>query len=151
MIFPEDYELKEDFEADEEDAEELPELMDYDLDMSVESWEIKMDGGVPGVAKGIDALRIWVKKALLTAYGRYAYDSFGAMLLSVEPSTDAEAMAKEAENAIRDALEESDYIISVDDFKGKREGNVLRLSFCVHTIYGDFYDETEVELDYGSI
>lgn len=149
MIFPEDYELEEDFEAEEEDMEELPELMDYDLDMSIEPWEIKMGGGVPGVAKGIDALRIWIKKALLTAYGRYAYDGFGAMLLSVEASTDAEAMTKEAEDAIRDALEESDYIISVDDFKGEREGDILQLSFCVHTIYGDFYDEAEV--DYGSI
>lgn len=149
MIFPEDYELEEDFEAEEEDMEELPELMDYDLDMSVEPWEIKTDGGAPGVAKGIEALRIWIKKALLTAYGRYAYDGFGAMLLSVETSTDAEVMTKEAEDAIRGALEESDYIISVDDFKGEREGNILQLSFCVHTIYGDFYDEAEV--DYGSI
>lgn len=148
MIFPEDYELEEDFEADEEDAEGLPELMDYKLDMSADPWEIVTENGRPSIVEGADALRQWIKKALLTAYGRYAYEGFGSMLLSVEPGTDAEAMAKEAEDAIRDALEESDYIISVDDFKGEREGNILQLSFCVHTIYGDFYDETEV--DYGS-
>ena len=144
MIFPEDYELEENFEAEEDEEDELPELMDYALDMSADPWELVTKNGRPVVVEGIDALRQWIKKALLTASGRYAYGAFGSKLSSLDPNTDLETMAQEAEDAIRETLEESDYIVAVDDFQAEWDGGSLKLGFCVHTIYGDDEEMTEV-------
>lgn len=145
MIFPEDYETQEDYEEDDETEDRaLPELTDWALDTTVTPWVMALRDGAPYTITGIDALRQWIHKALLTPEGRFIYSDFG--IASVAPLTDFAILSDDIKTAITAALMVSDYITDVTGFTFERLENGIRTAFSVISVYGVLEDE-EVEVD----
>ena len=107
--------------------------------------------GQPYTVTGDEALRIWVRCALHPENVRFLYSAhsadYGNQL--------AEYMAERAEQGILESLVKrevqetllvSPYITAVDGFAFERSGSRLTAHFAVHTVYGDFTTESEVEL-----
>lgn len=143
MILPEDFDFPEEAE---ETAAELPLLMDLALDL--ETGQLAVRNGRHYTVTGLEALRIWIWKALRTNRGQYtAYsDQFGQDLEEVFGQTDLEMAQVLAQDYLTEALETSPYILDVRDFQFERSGSGLEVAFVVDSIYGQVEETLEVEL-----
>ena len=141
MIFPQEWS-----EAAEERVEELPIPVDWALDF--ETGELAVKNGKNYRVEGLEAIKVWVYKALRTSRGVWpAYSSeFGHDLDMLIGSADVQAASELAEEYVRDALVYSPYIEEVRDVEVTREWDRLYLSCTVDTIYGEIETKTEVEL-----
>lgn len=148
MIFPDDYELQEDYETDEKSGTaDLFEPTDWALNMTAEPWTMALKDGKPYMVTGIEALRQWVKKALMTPHARYAYSAeFGSTLDAIAPSTDLEMLKNAIKTAVIEALAVSPYIDGVDGFSFLQCGNAVSAAFSVRTIYGDIQEEVTTDV-----
>ncbi|MDO4772999.1 MAG: DUF2634 domain-containing protein [Bacillota bacterium] len=99
---------------------------------------------------GDEALKIWIRKALLTERYKFkAYDdSFGSELNSLVGMTvDIDIVRVEIKRMITEALLVNPYILEVDDFRIFEDSKKREVSFSVKTIYSDF--KFELENAYG--
>jgi hypothetical protein len=88
---------------------------------------------------GLDALKVWMYKALLTARGRFAAysDSFGSELESLLGSAYSPAAARsEAQRMVTEALLVSPYINEVSGVEVAQEGGLLAIKCAVASVYG---------------
>lgn len=126
--------LGERFEIEEQST------MTYKMNMEEKS--------VGDYADGLDAVRQAVYKILMTErfeyimysgnYGIETVDLYGQELSYVCP---------ELERRVREALMQDDRIKSVDDFSFDTEKRgAVRAAFTVHTVFGDFKADREVNI-----
>lgn len=120
--------------------------MEYDIYPSKTYGLDTEHGRISGYVDALEAVRQAVEKALMTE--RYAYaaytGNYGAELCA-KLGMPASYVMPEIKRAICEALEWDSRIDSVDGFTFSREGRTLRAAFTVHSIYGDFDSETEVD------
>jgi phage baseplate assembly protein W len=95
--------------------------------------------GAPVVLSGLDALKVWIRKALMTP--RYAHPAFshsyGCEIERLVGSTyTAGAKASEAERHVTEALAYNPYILGVEDFEISADGDSIRAEFTARTVYG---------------
>lgn len=113
------------------DAEEKP-TKTYGLNID--------EGRIIGNVDGIDALRIYIRKTLITPRFRCLIysNNYGSEINSmlVANSWDREIAKKMLPKLIENALTDS-RIESVDDFSFIDTENALQVSFMAHTVYGD--------------
>lgn len=141
MIFPEDL----DETMTEEAEQELPVPMDWAIDF--ETGELDLKNGRPYQAEGMEALKVWVWKMLKTPRNVYEYSAdLGQEFDQLIGTTDYDLAEDNLQFLIKDALEMSPYIVEVNGFQFARMGSEFQVSFTVNTVYGDFEEETEIEL-----
>ena len=96
---------------------------------------------------GLDALKVWMYKALCTAKGRFhSYTaSFGSDLEKLVGSTYSPAAARaEAQRMVTEALMVSPYISAVVRVEAALEGMQLAVKCSVETVYGSASLEVKV-------
>ena len=106
---------------------------------------LKTRGGKYYTVSGLEALKIWIYKVLLTPRARYAAYSaeFGHTLTGALGMADRQAFMAEVKERIKKALE-SPYITDVSGFEFEFDGTHATVSFTVFTVYGDIEEETEI-------
>ncbi len=88
---------------------------------------------------GLEALKVWIYKALLTAKGRCkAYSAtFGSELEELVGSTYSQAAVRsEAQRMVAEALLVSPYISAVPSVETSLDGSLLAIKCSVATVYG---------------
>ena len=116
----------------------LPLYEEWAFDFSA-GYMVVTDGRTHRVT-GLEAVKVWMYKALCTAKGRFkAYTSdFGSELESLIGSSYSQAAARaEAQRMVTDALLMSPYITAVDGVEAELSGGVLTLRCSVETVYGN--------------
>ena len=97
---------------------------------------------------GLDALKVWIYKALCTAKGRFAAysDSFGSDLETLVGSTYSSATFRsEAYRMVAEALLVSPYISSISNVDvALARGGMLIIRCSVATVYGSTALEVKV-------
>ena len=111
-----------------------------------EEWAFDFDAGRMAVTDGrsyrvtgLDAVKVWMYKAVCTAKGRFrAYSpAFGSELESLIGSSYSLAAARaEAQRMVTEALLVSPYITAVDGVEADLAGSELTVRCSVVTIYG---------------
>ena len=98
---------------------------------------------------GLEALRVWVWRALQPDNCRFAYAahtaSYGNQLQLLCGKSMAEARSRLA-GLVREALLVCPYITGVERFYFTREGSRLTAAFTVRTVYGYLTAESEAWL-----
>lgn len=110
-----------------------------ELDFNFTTGQFVMEDGAPRVLEGVDALRIWITKALLTARYRWPiYSSaFGCELEDIIGYDLPRAVLEsEIPRFVREALIYDDRIEDVKDFVIERGGDWLKVTFTVVTFDG---------------
>lgn len=117
----------------------LPIFKEYDWDFTENSFKLK-DGKFVIVEK-LDALKIWVKKALLTPRFRYlAYSwDYGHELENLvgSRSITSDMVNSETKRYVEEAIKINSYIESIKSFTATLSDSVLKLDFTIITIYGE--------------
>ena len=124
----------------------IPEAKPQSLPL-YEEWAFDFDAGRMAVVDGrthrvtgLEAVKVWMYKAVCTAKGRYkAYSSdFGSDLESLIGSSYSVAAARaEAQRMVTEALMVSPYITAVDSVEADLTGGVLSVRCAVATVYGE--------------
>lgn len=102
--------------------------------------EFILEDGKPKVVEGIEALKIWIEKALRTARYRWPIYSFnyGNELEDIIGlDIPRPVLESEVKRVIREALIYDDRIEDVRDFIIERSGDQLKVTFTVVTVLGD--------------
>ena len=100
-----------------------------------------------GYTDGLDAVRQAVGKLLRTE--RYMYPVYSAnygVELEGKLGMPVELALPEIKRCITEALTWDSRIDAVDGFEFEVSGGEVHAGFTVHTIYGDFTEETEVRI-----
>ena len=102
--------------------------------------EFEFDNGNIVVLDGEDALKIWIEKAIKTAYNKYKMyngTSYGCNISDlIGGAYKNKFMQSELQREIRDALLMNNDIYSVENFDFRQENSKLLISFDVNSIYG---------------
>lgn len=119
----------------------------------VPDWEtgqiVTQDGRLQK-AYGSDALKIWVKKALMPDVERLAYEAHSANYghdirrFIGKPLTDATVKLIIA--VVQEALYVNPYILKADCTESRWQGSCLTLFFDIQTVYDSFTIEKEYTL-----
>ena len=124
----------------------LPFLEEWAFDFV--AGQLKVTDGQMHRVTGLDALKVWMYKALCTAKGRFkAYsDSFGSDLEDlVGCAYSAAAVRTEAQRMVSEALLVSPYIRSVSGVEvAMAIGGMLAIRCSVITVYGSTALEVKV-------
>ena len=105
------------------------------------------EGRIAGYVDGLDAVRQAVEKLLRTE--RYCYPVYSAnygVELEDKLGMAAGFALPEIRRCIVEALIWDSRIVAVDGFEFEVNGGTVHVSFTVHSIYGDFAEETEVKI-----
>ena len=129
----------------------LPEVVGFDTDIVVASQPSKtwiIDRNTMQVScmdKGLEAVRQAVEIALNVERYRWTIYSanYGSELDGLVGEDEAYIIA-EIPRLIEGALSPDSRVVSVDDYTYTRtDANSLKVSFAVHTVYGDIVEELE--------
>lgn len=125
--------------------ESLPLLEEWAFDF--EAGHLLVTDGQMHRVTGLEALKVWMYKALCTVKGRFAaYSaSFGSELEDLVGSTYSPAAVRtEAHRMVTEALLVSPYIYSVSSVEAAMDGSTLAIKCSVVTLYGSFSVEVTV-------
>lgn len=123
----------------------LPLLEEWAFDF--ETAQLLVTDGQMHRVTGVEALKVWIYKALCTTKGRFAAysDSFGSDLEGLVGATYSPAAARiEAQRLVTEALLVSPYIYSVGAIEAALAGGVLTIRCSVVTAYGSTVMEVTV-------
>lgn len=126
-------------------AVNLPLLVDYAMDFDAGSMQIS--DGMSRKVSGLEALKVWIYKCLLTAKGRFmAYsDTFGSEIEDLIGGVYSQAAAQaEAHRMVSEALLQSPYITAIDLKKSALDGVRFYLEFDIDSVYGNAAMEVTV-------
>jgi len=129
-----------------EDFTKAPEVEEtFEEEVPKRTWRIDFDNGrISGQITGIDAIKQYVYKALLTARSRYLIytDDYGSELSALIGSDVTRAyLDAEIPRMVRDALIYHDDINDVTDITYELSGDALFISLTLDTIYGELRTE----------
>lgn len=125
---------------EEELLEELPEPKEYEIDLET--------GQLTGrIVTGIEAIKMWIYLTLNTPRYRstifpWSHGHEFEELIGTGYTQDVKE--SEAERMTREALLESPYISSIEDFECNFEGHTMLLTFTAETTYGNLEVEKNV-------
>ena len=119
-----------------------PEVLSYgkELAFDFEAGDFVYENGAPKVVEDIEALKVWIEKALRTARYRWPIYTFnyGSELEDIIGLDIPRAVLEsEVQRVIREALIYDDRIDEVQDFVIERGGDWLKVAFTVVTVLGD--------------
>ena len=131
-----------------EGQESLPLLREAAVDLNTGQPILEADGTFRLVS-GLEAVRVWVWRALQPDNARYAYSaytaSYGNQLYLLAGKSLPQAESRLA-GLVRESLLVCPYITGVERFSFTREGCRLVASFTVRTVYGEMTAESEATL-----
>lgn len=119
--------------------EELPLLKEIDYDFDTNNIKVDKYGNILLVT-GIDAVKIWAIKALMTArarYEAYTYSYGNDFEVLIGESNQKSYIKTEIKRYTKEALLVSLYIKDLSDFTIDFEKSNILISFKMHTIYGE--------------
>ena len=126
----------------------LPRMVEVAVDFSTGQPLMEADGRFRLVS-GLEAVRVWVWRALQPDNCRFAYAAhtqrYGNQLHLLCGRSMAEARSRLA-GLVRETLLVCPYITGVERFYFTREGSRLTAAFTVRTVYGDLAAESEAWL-----
>ena len=107
--------------------------------------DFKLVNGRTYVVTGIEAVKIWVWKALSTKRNRFAMYTlnYGNEVANVIGQT-KDIAEIEAQRYIGECLLVNPYIISVDEFIATILNDTINISFTVNTVYGQLKETTNI-------
>ena len=132
--------------ADGASLEILPLFKELAWDFEKNTFIREKDGRFK-VLEGIEAMKIWIKKAILVERYRYQayFDDYGAELEHfVGRNPNDGGTASDVFRYIKEALLVNPYIKSVIDVAVSQEGKRISMIVGVDTLYGDFSTRLEV-------
>lgn len=115
----------------------MKKTFDFDFDKG----DFNLKNGSPAVLGGIDALKLWIQKAVNTQFGRYPIykrRQYGANIedLIIGKSYDLDFVRSELQREIETTLLRYDDITGMSGFDITREADVMKISFTLTTTYG---------------
>lgn len=127
----------------------LPLFQEWAVDWDRHAFALR--NGKPYLVGGNEALAIWCTRALHPESARFCYTAwspdYGNELRSLlGASADEGILESQLRRQIRQALEVSPYIQSVDGFSFHRTDSLMEVRFTVHTVYEAFSHTWEVTL-----
>lgn len=127
----------------EETSPDLPLAKEWAWDFTTN--DFKLINNKPYLVEGIEAVKIWAYKSLMTDRFKHTYYSweYGSELNSLIGSGFSHAAVElEAKRLVDEALMSNPYIESVRDFNISFSGDTLSVEFVLDTVYG----QTEVNI-----
>jgi hypothetical protein len=128
------------------DEKRLPMYREWAFDF--EKGEFKIKNGKYYLIEGIEALKIWIYKALRT--DRYIFNAYSGnygseIYLLIGLVEDEDILYSELSRYIEEALLVNPYIISVEDFSFSHlKPDKISIKFSVGTVYGRMEAKMEV-------
>ena len=126
----------------------LPLMQDVGVDFHTGQPLLEPDGSFRLVS-GLEAVRVWVWRALQPDNTRYAYSahpvSYGNQFHLLAGKSLPQAESRMA-GLVRETLLVCPYITGVERFSFTREGSRLIAAFTVRTVYGEMSAESEAIL-----
>ena len=126
----------------------LPLLQEIAVDFTTGQPVLEQNGRFQLVT-GLEAVRVWVWRALQADNRRFAYsahtDSYGNQLHLLTGKSMPHAESRMA-GLVRESLLVCPYITGVERFSFTREGSRLIAAFTVRTVYGEMSAESEATL-----
>ena len=134
------------FDLYKETAEEVKEIpREYKYDFKKK--EIILEHGSPTWVEGVEAIKIWIYKTLLTQRGYY-------MAYSFEYGQDYEdligsglsvaALKSEVKRMTEEALFDNENILKIEDFDATIKADRIEISFVAITTYGNIGMEVTI-------
>jgi len=131
-----------------EGQKRLPLMQEAAVDFNTGQPLLEADGTFRLVS-GLEAVRVWVWRALQPDNVRFAYsahtDSYGNQLHLLAGKSLPHAESRLA-GLVRETLQVCPYITGVERFSFTREGSRLVADFTVRTVYGELKAESEASL-----
>jgi len=120
-------------------ATDLPIFKEYDWDFAEN--QFKLQDGKFIIVEKLDAIKIWVRKALSTPrfiYLAYSWD-YGHELENLVGggSITSDMVQSEAKRYVEEAIKVNRYIESIKSFTATLKDSFLSLEFTIITIYGE--------------
>ena len=126
----------------------LPRMVEVAVDFNTGQPLMEADGRFRLVS-GLEAVRVWVWRALQGDNRRFAYsahtDSYGNQLHLLTGKSMPHAESRMA-GLVRESLMVCPYITGVERFSFTREEGRLTAAFTVRTVYGELQAESEATL-----
>ena len=127
----------------------LPLFTEWAVDWDAGSFDLQ--NGRFYTVSGIEALKIWVWRALHPESRRFCYtawsNDYGNELEQLLGGmSDQGILESRLKQYIRDALLVLPYITAVDGFSVSKQGSRVEAAFTVHTIYDEFTQKLEVPI-----
>ncbi|MBR5244600.1 MAG: DUF2634 domain-containing protein [Clostridia bacterium] len=126
----------------------LPLMQEVGVDFHTGQPLLEPDGSFRLVS-GLEAVRVWVWRALQPDNTRYAYSahtvSYGNQFHLLAGKSLPQAESRMA-GLVRETLLVCPYITGVERFSFRREGSRLIAAFTVRTVYGEMSAESEATL-----
>ena len=126
----------------------LPLMQEVGMDFHTGQPLLEPDGSFRLVS-GLEAVRVWVWRALQPDNTRYAYSahtvSYGNQFHLLAGKSLPQAESRMA-GLVRETLLVCPYITGVERFSFRREGSRLIAAFTVRTVYGEMSAESEATL-----
>jgi hypothetical protein len=116
---------------------DLPIAKEWAWDFTNNDFALK--NSKPYLIEGLEAVKVWVYKALLTERFKHIFysDDYGSELTSLIGSGFSQAAAEsEAKRLIEEALMPNPYIEGTRDITVKFDNESLSIEFVLETVYG---------------
>lgn len=127
--------------------DKLPLFKEIDYDFEVNKISTDKYGNIL-IVTGIDAIKIWILKTLMTPrakYEIYTYLYGNDFEMLIGEMNQKAYIKSEIKRYIKEALLVNYYIKDLSNFKIEFEGSKIYISFKIHTIYG----EGGIDYDYS--
>lgn len=126
-----------------EEVKEIPREYKYDFKRK----EIVMVNGSPRLVEGVEAIKIWIYKTLLTQRGyymAYSFDYGQDYEDLIGSGLSIEALKSEAKRMTEEALFDNENILKIEDFDASISGDKIEISFTAITKYGNIGMEVQI-------
>lgn len=132
-----------------EAEKELPLLREWAVDW--DKGRFALGSGGFYTVSGLEALKIWVERALRPESRRFLYTAwswdYGNELEELLGGcVDQGILESRLRQYIREALLASPYISAVDGFSFSKKGSLVTADFTVHSAYATFEEKMEVRI-----
>lgn len=108
--------------------------------MDFSTGKIVMENGEPVMVEGVEALKVWIEKAIRTAryrWGAYTWNYGNELEDLIGNDLPAATLQSEVERAIKEALAVDPRIYECSNFTIQRTGDILGVEFTVTTTTGE--------------
>lgn len=135
------------FDLYKDDLEIAEEVVPREYKYDFKTHEIVLVNGSPILVEGLEAIKIWMYKTLLTQRGYFMAYSFNygqdyEDLIGSDLSH--EALKSEAKRMTEEALFDNKNILKVDEFNAIINSSEIEISFIAITTYGNIAMEVQM-------
>lgn len=131
------------------EVKSLPPCTEWAVDWERRTFAVR--NGAFYTVSGVEALKIWVERALHVECRRFLYTAWSAdygneLAGLLGGVTDQGILESRLRQYIREALLVSPYIREVDGFAFSKSGSRVEARFTIHSVYESFVQKTEVQI-----